>query len=239
MNGEKFIEGLRRKLKERGIKGTDRELAGHLGITVQGLYHWRNREEITVRQMVGLLERVEAAAEEKAKGRFESNAIRPIVEFFKLAPTDSRDSARVEIFRVRDGADNEHPYLKGLRGELEKYRGIYIFHDSRGRALYAGKTRRQTLWKEINSAFNRDRKDLQKIRRVDHPERRQDFRTSDEMRRQIRLRSLPLYEIATYLSAYKVSDGLIGELESLLIRSFPNDLLNARMENFRWQEGHG
>ena len=161
------------------------------------------------------------------------------MEFFKLAPTDSRNGARVEIFGVHNERGNEHPYLSGLRHELEQHRGIYIFHDSRGRALYAGKTRRQTLWREINNAFNRDRKDLQKIRRVDHPERRQDFRTSDEMRRQIRLRSIPLYDLATYLSAYKVSDGLIGELESLLIRSFPNDLLNARMENFRWQEGYG
>ena len=116
------------------------------------------------------------------------------------------------------------------------HHGIYIFYDSRGRALYAGKTRQRTLWQEINSAYNRDRS-VQQIRRVKHPERRQNFRRSDEKQRQIRLRTVPLNDLAAYFSAYNVVDGLIGELESLLIRGFANDLLNVRMENFGWENG--
>jgi hypothetical protein len=76
---------------------------------------------------------------------------------------------------------------------------------------------------------------VQQIKRVDHPERRQEFRTSDEKRRQIRLRRVPLHDLAGYLSVYHVADGLIGKLESLLIRGFANDLLNVRMENFGWE----
>ena len=87
------------------------------------------------------------------------------------------------------------------------------------------------MWKEINLAFNRDR-GVQKIRRVNHPDRRQDFRTSDEMRRQILSTQVRLSDLATYVSAWRVADGMICDLEALLIRAFPNDLLNTKMENF-------
>ena len=36
--------------------------------------------------------------------------------------------------------------------------------------------------------------------------------------------------MASYFSAYKVDDGMIGDVEALLVRSFANDLLNIRME---------
>jgi hypothetical protein len=132
--------------------------------------------------------------------------------------------------------ESSHPYLAGLKRELEAHRGVYVFYDSRGRALYVGKTKSQSLWKEINLAYNRDRDPrLQSILRVQHPERRQDFRTSDEMRRQIRPINVRLHELAQYVSAYQVADEMIGDIESLLIRSFPNDLLNKKIENLTWE----
>ncbi len=68
MNGRDFIEGVRRKLvEEKGESGTDRQIADYLGITVQALHNWRGRDEITVRQMVGLLSRMEAKAVAKAE----------------------------------------------------------------------------------------------------------------------------------------------------------------------------
>lgn len=232
MNGREFIEGVKRKLADEVVgKVTDRRMAEHLGITVQALNNWRGRGAITVRQMTGVLFRTRR----KAVQRAEQRAIRPIVEFFKLDPVELRDGARIEIFGVRENNATEHPYLRGLHDELDAYHGIYIFHDSRGCALYVGKTRQQSLWREINNAYNRDRS-VQKIRRVDHPERRQEFRTSDEKRRQIRLRTVPLHDLAAYLSAYHVAEGLMAELELLLIRGFANDLLNVRMENFGWED---
>jgi len=233
MNGAKFIEGVKSKLERQGsANATDRQIADHLGITLTALTNWRRRDDVTVRQMVGLLFRTERKAVEQTH----KQAIRPIVEFFRLDPTDSKQGAKTEIFGTRDDGGTDHPYLRGLRDELSNHHGIYVFHDSRGRALYVGQARRTSLWYEINNAYNRDRS-VQKIRRVAHPESHQRFRTSDEKRRQIRQQTVPLHDLAAYVSAYHVLDGLIGDLESLLVRSFANDLLNVRMEHFGWVGG--
>lgn len=227
MKGAEFIDSIRKRMeRDLGKCPTDRAVAARLGMTVPSLSNWEARDDVSANQMAGLLLKVEAATAE----RTQSGALRPIVEFFELAPAPVGSGENYCIFQAKtDGV--EHPYLSGLRKELEGHHGIYIFHDSRGRALYAGKARSQSLWKEINLVFNRDRQ-LQNIRRVNHPERRQDFRTSDELRRQIRNVNVRLHELATYVSAYEVADGMIGDLESLLIRAFANDLLNKRMENF-------
>lgn len=227
MNGAEFIQSIRKRMeRDLGKSPTDRAVAARLGMTVQSLSNWEAREVVSANQMASLLLKVEAATAE----RTQSSALRPIVEFFALVPAQVGSGNNLCIFQTKaDGG--EHPYLSGLRKELEAHHGIYIFHDSRGRALYAGKARSQSLWKEINLVFNRDRQ-LQNIRRVNHPERRQDFRTSDELRRQIRTVNVRLHELAAYISAYEVADGMIGNLESLLIRAFANDLLNKRMENF-------
>ena len=42
-------------------------------------------------------------------------------------------------------------------------------------------------------------------------------------------------EMAEYMSAYEVADEMIGEVESLLIRAFPNELMNKKVENFTWE----
>jgi hypothetical protein len=122
--------------------------------------------------------------------------------------------------------------LVGLRDELESSNGVYVFFDSRGQALYVGKARKQSLWSEMTNAFNRTRGDLQTIRRVKHPERRQRYRTSDEKARQPVPVSVPLHELAHYFSAYRVSPTLVGDIEALLVRSFANNLLNKNMEKF-------
>ncbi len=227
MTGAQFIASIRKRMeRELGKQPTNRAVAAKLGVTVQALSNWEARDEVTADQMAGLIFKVESVS----ANRTQLSALRPIVEFFELTPAQIGSGENYCIFQAKvDGF--EHPYLLGLRKELEAHHGIYIFHDSRGRALYAGKARSQSLWKEINLVFNRDRQ-LQNIRRVNHPEHRQDFRTSDELRRQIRTVNVRLHELAAYVSAYEVADGMIGQLESLLIRAFANDLLNKRMENF-------
>jgi hypothetical protein len=65
-----------------------------------------------------------------------------------------------------------------------------------------------------------------------HPTRQQEYRTSDEKTRQINDHVVPLHEIASYFSAYRVSEGMIDDLEALLVRSFANNLLNMKMERF-------
>ena len=43
---------------------------------------------------------------------------------------------------------------------------------------------------------------------------------------------MPLSALAAYFSAYEVPVALIDDMEAFLIRAFPNDLLNKKMEMF-------
>jgi hypothetical protein len=227
MMGADVILALRRKLQVK----TDRALASRLGVTEVSLHYWKKSSSITPLQIANLIHSARMAATKS----FQVTAIRPLVEFFKIQECDSRGGAKHELFSVEDELGNLHPYRAGLRDELDKYHGVYIFFDSRGQAIYTGKAKSQTLWREMKSAFNRNRDSVQKIKRVRHPESRVSYRTSNEKSRQIKEYSVPLYELAAYFSAYYVDGGMINELESLLVRSFANDLLNIRMERFSKQ----
>ena len=229
MDGNELVRLLEAKVAKRnGTKtAADSVLAKGLGVSVQGLNNLRD-ENLTPRQVAGLVEKAWQAGRKAT----EDEAVRPVVEFFKIARTDSKRGARSELFSINDEDGEEHGYLSSLRDELDKTYGIYVFHDSRGRAIYAGKAKEQTLWKEMNSAFNRYRGNVQSIRRVAHPSRNVAYRTTDEKARQVRKEVVNLDQIATYFSAYEVAYGLIGKFESLVVRAFANDLLNVRMETF-------
>ncbi|CAB3935441.1 hypothetical protein LMG6000_04328 [Achromobacter insolitus] len=179
---------------------------------------------MTPKRILNVLTRAEGAAQKE----LHRHAIRPVVEFFKLEKVSSRHGAKFEIF----DPSPSHPYLHGLFQELQSHHGVYVFFDSRGHAIYAGKARKQKLWREINLAFNRDRKDVQTVKRVNHPSRRQPYKTNDEKQRQIYSRAVPLHEMAAYISAYRVVDEMVDGVEAMLVRSFANDLLNVRMERF-------
>jgi hypothetical protein len=218
MKGETVIEALKRKFRVK----SDRALTKHLGNSIPAIQNWKKCRSVTPRQIAGLVH----------KASFQSNAIRPVVEFFRITKCGSPQAKMQQVFSPFDKNKMPHPYRAGLRDELEKYHGVYVFFDSRGQAIYTGKARRQNLWKEINLVFNRKRGDVQSIRRVTHPERRQPFKTTEEKHRKIVNRGVPLHELAVYFSAYRVPDTMVNDLESLLVRSFANDLLNIRMENF-------
>lgn len=106
-----------------------------------------------------------------------------------------------------------------------------MFYDSRGEALYVGKAKEQNLWDEMKSAFNRDRQ-TQKIRAVNHPYTGTGFKPAYESPRKIELFHMQLADLATYFSAYEVDNDMINNIEALLVRTFANGLLNARMEKF-------
>ena len=220
MKGKAVTDAIKKKLR---IK-TDKGLATQLDITTQAVQNWKKRKSVTERQIAGLIHsRGRAVAK-----TVESAAIKTIVEFFPIEKCESSRGATYELFAT----DDDHPYRLGVKKELSAQCGIYIFFDSRGQAIYAGKAQRQTLWKELNLAFNRDRGEVQKIKRVSHPTRRVEYRRSEEKDRQIVDHVVPLHDLAAYFSAYAVTDGLIGKLEAMLVRSFANDLLNVRMEKF-------
>ena len=85
---------------------------------------------------------------------------------------ESVGGANYEVLPLKNNATS---IQNGLREELKKRNGLYIFYDTRGKALYAGKAKLQSLWKEMNHAFNRDRDEVQAITLVTHPEREQEF----------------------------------------------------------------
>lgn len=206
---------------------TDSKVALALGVSQPAISGLRNTSHVTPLRMVRLI----VAARRSAL----KSAIHPIVESFRIEKVSSKNGNGYELFTTKDDG-KEHPYRKGLRDELEKHYGIYIFYDTRGRALYVGKARKQNLWNEMRSAFNRNR-DTQRVRRVAHPTRRVKFKRGDEQMRQIQIRSVRLHDLAGFFSAYHVADDMIGEVEAMLVRSFSNDLLNVRMEKFTTQRG--
>ena len=215
MTGAKLITALKRKFRV----SNDTALANHTGVSIPAVQMWKNRRSVTPRQIASLVH----------KASYQSNVIRPVVEMFPIARSESRQGASYEIFSSSRDDKTEHLYRKGLKEQLSEYHGIYIFYDSRGRAIYAGKARRQSLWKEMNLAFNRDRGEVQSIKRVSHPARSQHY---DVEPRRIVGETVVLHELATYLSAYHVPDAMINDLESMLVRSFANDLLNIKIERF-------
>lgn len=226
MDGKDLIHAVEKEiLAERGQKTiTQQALAGELGISVPTLINWLKRSEWTAPQIARLI----LKRGEIQRARALETAIMPIVEFLELDPVDSRSGSKAELFSIEGST-----FLKGLRERLSNSCGVYIFYDSRGRAIYVGKTQRQKtkmLWAEMNDAYNRYR-DVQKIKRVDHPTS-VEFRAGEEKQRQIYSRSVTLYELASYVSAYEVTPGLISKMEALLVRGFANDLLNVKMEYF-------
>lgn len=227
MTGLQVIDALKKKFRT----ATDAALAEKLGMTTQGIQIWKKRRRPTAANIA----RLTHCAQNAGAKLLQASAIRPLVEFFPISKSLVRE--RSDNFQVFSHLEKGqiHPYRKGLKDELSEHQGVYIFFDSRGQAIYAGRTSKQSLWKEINLVFNRDRDTVQKIKRVSHPNRKTIYRTSDEKTRQIQDVVVRLHELAAYFSAYHVADSMIGDLEALLVRSFANDLLNIRMEQFSRQ----
>jgi DNA-binding XRE family transcriptional regulator len=203
------------------------ELAAALGVTVQTLINWKSRDEdLTVNQIASAIAKSRGSGFQQAQ----YEAIRPIVEFYRIEKT--KLDVALQVF---DGeGSGSTTYARGLKSALKAAHGIYVFYDSRGKSLYVGQARAQSIWKEMNLAFNRKR-DVQTIALVQHPERNQEFRAGYEKLRQPKDTKLKLFDLAAYFSAYQVDDGMIDDLEALMVRAFANDLLNVKMETFAHQ----
>lgn len=223
LSSAELIRHLAKKLKA----ATDAELAALLDIKPAALSHWR--KETTILSPLQLAN-VLAKAHHAARDHVHRNAIKPIVEFFPInAVPAGRLEKRLEVIPTKQSASK---HLKGLHAALlDAKAGLYIFYDTRGRALYAGQTKSQNIWKEMNAAFNRDRS-AQVMTLVRHPENAVEFKPAHEKVRQPTDRTLKLHDLAAYFSAYEVIPEMVDDLEALLVRAFPNDLLNFKMEKF-------
>jgi hypothetical protein len=223
MSSAELLRHLRKKLGAV----SDEELAELLGIRSGALTHWRkDTTALTPLQVAGAL----AKARNAAKAHVHSNAIRPIVEFFPIDPVAvGKAEKQLAVFPITKQCGKHYA---GLYSELVKAKsGLYIFYDTRGCALYAGQTKKQNIWKEMNLAFNRSRS-AQVMTLVRHPERDVEFKPAHIKVRQPTDMALKLHDLAAYFSAYEVIPEMVDDLEALLIRAFPNDLLNFKMERF-------
>ena len=221
MRAEDLIAALEKKLGT----SSQAQLANALGVTVQMLHNWKKRnEDLSPLQVATALAKARTAAVKTSQ----LQTIQPLVEFF---PIDGCLSKHEKSWQLFSGGNDATLYAKELKKALESASGIYIFYDSRGQALYVGKARQQSLWKEMNLAFNRPR-EIQTIALVAHPDRNLHFKPGYEKLRQPKQTQLELYDLAHYFSAYQVENGMIDDVEALLVRGFANDLLNVKMETF-------
>lgn len=216
-----LLEALARKLGTN----SQTELAQTIGVSVQTLINWKNRDEdLSPNQVAAAIAKSQSAAVQKSQ----LETIQPVVEFYRIERCLTKREASWQVF---DAGPSATLYARGLKEALDDAHGIYIFYDSRGHSIYVGKAREQTIWKEMNLAFNRKR-EVQTIALVDHPDRNQLFKPGYEKLRQPKDMQLELFDMARYFSAYHVDDGMIEDLEALLVRGFANDLLNVKMETF-------
>jgi hypothetical protein len=221
MNAQDLINELKRKFSI----STDRALAARLGMTEIALGNWKRRNApLSVKQIANAIDK----ASKIAVTRSQHSMIRPIVEFFPIERTPSGSNGKYSVMPSGDGAGK---HRNGLKAELEGARGLYIFYDTRGKALYAGQTKKQNLWKEMNRAFNRDR-NAQVMTLVRHPTNDVAFVAANKKVRQPTDINLKLHDLAAYFSVIEITDAMVDDLEALLVRTFPNDLLNFKMEKF-------
>ena len=207
---------------------TDAAVGKIIGLTGGRLSQWRSsRRQLTTRQVAGLIKRTSELAEKRAL----KSAIRPIVELYPIEKTSSRQEAKWEILPTNA---NNNPRQSALREYLEEAKGIYFFYDSGGKIIYTGKTVKQTLWKEINSAFNRERQ-AHTIFKVNHPTTGTSFEPAWKKLRQPKSKVVYLHETAIYFSVYEVSPALISNLEAMIIRALCNNISNVKMEKFKYK----
>lgn len=198
-------------------------LAANLGLSAQTLANWQKQgKTISPSQLATAIVKARKAAVQDSQNL----SIRSIVELYPIEAVSTKRETAWEVFSTNSESTK---YARDLKTLLLGTNGIYVFYDSRGHSLYVGKAREQSLWKEMNLAFNRKR-DVQRIKLTHHPDRNQGFQPGYEKLRQPTDTQLPLCELAYYFSAYQVEIGMIENIEALMIRAFANDLLNVKME---------
>lgn len=196
------------------------QLARTLGVKSHDVYHWLAGQVKTSSTIEKIIESIVNSSRRQAI----SDSYNTIVEMKSLKAKLSKQGGSYDMVIGKTEGESKN-IEKKLKAE---YGGLYIFYDSLGKAIYAGKTEKKkkngkacknSLWDEMKSAYNRKRKS-QVIFRSNNSN------TNSRIVKQ----NYCLYETACYVSAYKVDELAIRDFEALIIRSFPNDLTNVRME---------
>jgi hypothetical protein len=219
MEANKLLDVLKKKLK----LSTERELAEVIGKNPNRLTYWRsNNINLNVNQIAMIVKK----AIDRGKVEARKYSIKPIVEYYPIIRTKSRQEAKWEIL------DTSVQRGEKIRSILCKEHGVYLFYNSQCNAIYVGIAKETDLWKEMKNAFNRSR-DPQVVWQVSHPFTGNNFEPAYKKHRRIIKKKVYLHDIAYYFSAYSIEKDLIENAEALLIRVFANNLTNKKMETIK------
>jgi len=219
MDAQKLFDALQKKLNLKSAV----QIASFLGLTPQTVATWsKQKAALSPSQVAAAVIKARKAAVMESQ----SLSIKAVVEYYPIEATPSKHDKAWEVF---DSGENSTDYAQGVKKALADAKGIYVFYDSRGHALYVGKARDQSIWKEMNLAFNRHR-DVQQVKLTSHPDRNQKFLLAYDKLRQPVPTKVKLYDLAYYFSAYEVDRGMIENIEALMVRAFANNIMNVKME---------
>jgi GIY-YIG catalytic domain len=143
--------------------------------------------------------------------------IKPIVEFFPVM-----DHTQISyLFYPKEGDELTKDQLK-LRANLADVSGVYAFYNSEAEIIYVGSTEKQNLLKRMTQSLSHVRTKYKRYY-VEHG------KYNGKPKKIIR-RSVALWQVAEFFSAYEVDSKFIKALEQFVIRMIPNDLVNAKIE---------
>lgn len=200
---------------------SDRQLREYLGVNAQTLKNWRQGglSPLKMRRLIN-------SVYESGKKESRENLISPICEFVEINQGHSANNKKKVLCKKTSTS-----YYSDIINVLGRKKGIYIFYDSCGRALYVGKTEKKDIWFEMNVAYGRHRP-TQHLYVVKHPSTNKKWVRETHSKARITKTRVDMSDVAKYFSAYEVDEHQIAQIEALLIRAFPNDLMNVRMEKF-------
>jgi hypothetical protein len=214
MKGRDLFPALKKAMCSEGEEAPDSDLAKQIGYTKANI-SGMTRKRLTPTITANLVKRSLNAK----KKSIAQSWIKTISEFYPVNVTPSRGGTRQEIFNKAD--PKKKPLYEALRNAKS---GIYSFYNSEGSIIYLGKTKNE-LWYEMNGAFNRSM-EAHEVWTVAHPKNRAFKQTL----RRIQRKNVHLHDTAAFFSAYAVDSDFVDGLETLFIRTLPNNLTNVRIE---------
>ena len=141
------------------------------------------------------------------------NSIRALAEFRELNHDHDH-----KIDNLRRRMDDEK-----LVNILHETKGIFSFYDSDGKIIYVGKTEKKTLMNEMTQAYNLARPNYR--------------RKLADKNGKFTVRKLSINDTAQFFSAYEVDGAVIGNIEALITRMIPNNIVNKKTEKFKTGRG--
>ena len=191
-----IFSALLEALREEYGALTRAEIATELGVSIGTVHNWSKGAEpnkTNLKKLIDLFKNHQA-----------STLIKPILEFHPVKPEVSGKSwcfssdAKVVAF---------------LKAKLEGKKGVYVFYDTSGKAIYLGKTE-ASLYGEAK----------QRLSAV----------PNKAIYLPIKAKVGAMGHRASFISAYEVSiPAAIKNLETFMLRAFANDLYNKNGGHFQ------